>query len=193
MKKIVNESFLNSPSYQQVYINASAIFTEVWIVDDSDTKELKKLIMLPDISLNTGDLITWNGDRWLTLIVDNGEIQDSGSIQKCNAQITITTETIIYDGTDSLGRPIPVSTPSTTNYDCIVKSKTRISGDKDLVVNIPDGRVLISMSYDSSLNLDTKYEFKLYNQTWKITEVDYTNVDMNSNSGVFSFMAERNI
>jgi hypothetical protein len=190
-KKMITNDFANSPSYKEVYINNNIEVTGVWITTDSTNPNEKKIIMQPINSINSGDLITDGTDKWLVVLAEKeNPIYESGSIEKCNAVATfVTGETKTQDGTDSMGRPIYTVTPTTANYSCVVKSKTRISSQTDGAINIPDGRVVILMSYDVSLDVDILSEFELYSQTWKIVETDMTGVE--NDSGVFGISAER--
>ncbi len=88
-KRVIANSFKDSPSYYQVQVNTSSSPSvtsnlDTWIVDDSNTKELKKISLMPNQTLNFGDVITWQGEKWLATAVDDmGGIYYCGSIQKC--------------------------------------------------------------------------------------------------------------
>jgi hypothetical protein len=191
-KHMMTKGFANSPSYKEVYINNNVEVTGVWITSDSTDPKEKKIIMQPINSINSGDLITDGTDKWLCVMAEkDNNVYESGSIEKCNAITTFTTETKTLTGTDSLGRPVYDIAASPTSYSCVVKSKTRISSQTDGAINIPDGRVVILMSYDASLDVDILSEFELYDNTWKIVEIDMTGVE--NGSGVFGISAERDV
>ncbi|WP_258205711.1 Ig-like domain-containing protein [Paenibacillus radicibacter] len=84
-KKVLKSTFSDSPSYHQVTINGlSDEMIDCWITNDSKVKELKQIQLVPDKVLSFGDVITWQGDKWLTTLVENrGDIYFRGSIQKC--------------------------------------------------------------------------------------------------------------
>ncbi|OPH61720.1 hypothetical protein BC351_00315 [Paenibacillus ferrarius] len=88
-KRVITNSFKDSPSYYQVRVNTSSSpYTtsnlDSWIVDDSKTKELKQIQLIPDQLLHFGDVFTWQGEKWLTTSVDDmGGIYYRGAIQKC--------------------------------------------------------------------------------------------------------------
>jgi hypothetical protein len=92
-KQVITSDFFNSPSYYQVQVNTSSnpnvsSNLDSWIVDDSKTKELKQIQLIPDQTLNFGDIITWNGEHWITTSVDyQGGIYFRGSIQKCPSSL----------------------------------------------------------------------------------------------------------
>jgi hypothetical protein len=82
-KQVLSNNFKDSPSYYSVSI--SGITTDVHITDGSDIKEQKVLLTQSTSPLSTGDLVLWNSENWLTLIVDNmgSGIYYRGTIRKC--------------------------------------------------------------------------------------------------------------
>lgn len=187
---IINNTFEDSPSYQEVSINNSDVRIGVWIVSDGD--DTRKLIMKPGGSISAGDIIEDSqSNKWLCVLsVKDNPVGESGDIEKCNSEIGIETETKIQIGTDDLGRPIYEKETTTTYYPCVVKTRTRLSHRTDGAINLPDGRVFILMQYDPNLKLDIQSNFKLHNdQVWSIVELDMTGVE--NGSGVLGMMAER--
>ncbi len=87
MKQTILSGFYNNPSYNQVYINDSSTPSDVWITDDSTTKEIKQILTKPGDTISTGDLVKWNNEHWMTLIVDDMQVYFRGSIQKCFSSI----------------------------------------------------------------------------------------------------------
>jgi hypothetical protein len=87
LKNTLAKSFKDSPSYYSVSINGAT--TDVHIVDDSDAKEQKLLLTQSTSPLNAGDLVLWNGEYWLTLIVDDmGDgLYYRGTIKKCPSSL----------------------------------------------------------------------------------------------------------
>jgi hypothetical protein len=86
LKQRIISGFYDSPSYCQVYINNSPIPSDVWITDESDTKELKRLTTKPDTGiLNVGDIVEWNDSKWIVTIVDIiSDVYYRGNIIKCS-------------------------------------------------------------------------------------------------------------
>lgn len=88
-KQMIADGFFNSPSYYPVslykgYAPYTSVPLDSWIVDDSKTKEIKQIQLIPDQILNFGDIIIWNNEYWLATSVDDmGGIYYRGSIQKC--------------------------------------------------------------------------------------------------------------
>lgn len=81
-KTSISKSFKDSPSYYSVSING--VVTDVHIVDDSQTREQKILLTQSTSLIKSGDIVLWNSENWLTLIVDfQGEIYYRGTMRKC--------------------------------------------------------------------------------------------------------------
>jgi len=91
----INDSFVNSPSYFEVYINGDETTTGVQIVSGSSTggqsnSNIKNILMKPNDVLNNGDLIKWNNEYWLNMSVEDvGGAYLKGKIIKCTQYITI--------------------------------------------------------------------------------------------------------
>jgi hypothetical protein len=194
LKQNILSNFYNSPSYYQVTINNSPTTSDVWITDDSETKELKRITTKPDADvLNVGDVVNWNGANWLTLIVDDmSGIYYRGTLELCNSTLTIQSPPTQVDTglTDGMGRPIITETPSTsTNYPCIVKSNGYLRKQTDEQINLPEGRMLISIQYTTNPMIVENAEFTMYNRKYKIISCDYTNVM--DNKGIITLTVDR--
>ena len=99
----INDSFVNSPSYFEIYINDSETATGVQIVSGSSTggqsnSNIKNILMKPNDVLNNGDLIKWNNEYWLNMSVENvGGAYLKGKIIKCTQYITINKNSILSE------------------------------------------------------------------------------------------------
>jgi len=99
----INDSFVNSPSYFEVYINGAETTTGVQIVSGSSTggqsnSNIKNILMKPNDVLNNGDLIKWNNEYWLNMSVENvGGAYLKGKIIKCTQYITINKNSILSE------------------------------------------------------------------------------------------------
>jgi len=99
----INDSFVNSPSYFEVYINGAETATGVQIISGSSTggqsnSNIKNILMKPNDVLNNGDLIKWNNEYWLNMSVENvGGAYLKGKIIKCTQYITINKNSILSE------------------------------------------------------------------------------------------------
>jgi hypothetical protein len=164
IKRNISSTFKNSPSYYQVQVNTSSTPNvtsnlDSWIVDDSKIKELKQIQLIPDQTLNFGDIIIWNNERWLTTQVDNmGGVYYRGSIQRCYSSLK---------WLDSIGEIREAWFTTTT--------------DTSRSLGIQDGKVLImpyerrylaiqSNVYAQQIHKDQRFIFD--NRVWKTVSVD---------------------
>lgn len=99
----INDSFVNSPSYFEVYINGAETATGVQIISGSSTggqsnSNIKNILMKPGDVLNNGDLIKWNNEYWLNMSVEDvGGAYLKGKIIKCTQYITINKNSILSE------------------------------------------------------------------------------------------------
>lgn len=99
----INDSFVNSPSYFEIYINDSETATGVQIVSGSSiggqsNSNIKNILMKPNDVLNNGDLIKWNNEYWLNMSVEDvGGAYLKGKIIKCTQYITINKNSILSE------------------------------------------------------------------------------------------------
>lgn len=84
-KRVIESSFSQSPSYFQVEIN-DELNQEVWINDDGDIREQKKIIAL-DYPLEMGAIIKWNDQYWLCIHSDDLDIYRRGVMLICHSDI----------------------------------------------------------------------------------------------------------
>jgi hypothetical protein len=199
-KRNIQKSFYDSPSYYLVdaYIAStplSATPLDVWITDDSDNKDQKKIIVYPDQTLEKGYIIYWTDkdNYWLVTQCDHnlGDVYSRGTMLECNATLRfVTGETKVQTGNDSLGRPIYTISPTYSSFKSIAKSSNRLTNLTDMAVNIPIGMVIFSIQNTANLTIDVSTEFEVYSQTWKVSSLDLTNT-FNNVGGVLSFTAER--
>jgi uncharacterized protein YjdB len=87
-KRKISSIFTDSPSYHEVSINSSTTPTGVWLVDNSDNKDTKDIYSQTDYPIHVGDLIDWNGHKWLITIRDDmTEVYYKGIANKCLAPL----------------------------------------------------------------------------------------------------------
>lgn len=86
-KNAMKSTFTSSPSYYPVSINSSTDLKDVWVVDDSETKD-HKLITSLDYVLQNGDIIDWQGLKWINVITDYlGDIYTRGKLKRCMSSL----------------------------------------------------------------------------------------------------------
>ena len=85
----INNDFSHSPSYQEVKING--VTTGVHILEDGNKADnVKNIVMKPSDILSIGNIIEWDGIKWLCTSVElYSGIYYYGKIQKCVYSLTI--------------------------------------------------------------------------------------------------------
>ena len=175
------------------------------IIDDIETKALIRpkyqgnefynfnhIKVIKDYG-NVGSIVEYKNKKWIIVTLsDDNEIYKEGIIQLCNniLSIQIGTERTQV-GTDPLGRPIYEDTPIMVDYPCIVDSKLLYNRFliKNEAIQLPDGRINVAVSYKENHGIKLGVKFHMYNTTYEIMDVDFT--DVRDGKGVIYFMADR--
>lgn len=158
MKQTILSGFYSNPSYTTVYINNSTTPSDVWIVDDSKVKEIKILTTKPNDTMSTtlsiGDLVKWNNENWLTLIVDDMQIYDRANIQKCPS-------TLVFQNS-SLSTIIAPFT--------IESSTSQLGLDEGRVISLPNERrnIIIQSNVDTQ-KIVKGQRFIFDGRAWSVT------------------------
>jgi hypothetical protein len=170
LKQSILSGFYDSPSYYQVTINSSPTPSDVWIVDDSESKSLKRLTTKPDDALSTslsvGDSVKWGNDYWLTLIVDDmGGIYRRGSIELCVSSIK---------WQDSTGSIKEAPFYITTTYN----NSLGINQDNYLILGSERRYIAIQNNSDTSkIKKGQRFIFD-GNRCWKVNSISNLNVGL---------------
>jgi hypothetical protein len=163
-EKMILASFKNNPSYNQVYINGASTPTDTWIVDDSDSKEQKVLIDFNKI-INFGDVVSWNGVNWLTLIVDNqGDIYNRGVIKRCASSLK---------WLDENGEVKEAWFTVTNNI------QRGLGLDNGKVMLLPTERRYIAVQNNAdTIKIEKGKRFIFDNRSWRVTSIDRLNTGL---------------
>lgn len=161
----------------KVNINKSIQEYEAIINDANEwQKNVDEIILIKKdvFNIQFGDYISHDNKVYLIKhLVEDRDFFWSGKIQLCNNTLNIQTGTTkTQTDTDPMGRPIYEETPTYTNFDAIVKSKSYQSEHNEQI-NIPDNRLLITIQYNDLVKKGM--DFKMYGSTYLINDIDYTN------------------
>lgn len=148
----------------------------------------KKIFCELNSVIKCGSVVVHNSKNYLTMTVpESNQAYLKAKIEHCNNTLHIQTgETKTITGYDDLGRPIISSTPVYTDLPCVVKSKIT-SIDDNTSINLPVGRLLISIPYSASIA--EGMEFSMYGKTYFIIGTDLTKVI--GSVGVLDLFADR--
>lgn len=172
-KDIVNNNFDSSLFSETVLVDGVSYDV---IQTQEKQSEDKKLLFKPDTVINKGAVVVMNNKNYLvTDFLSEGinSIYPTAQLKLCNSIYTIVTQPKII-GYDSLDNPIYDSTsPTNTDIPCIVESS--IPSDSTYqAINLPENRLKITIPYTINSEIAIDKEFNMYNATYKIKGIDYT-------------------
>lgn len=156
-KKVLLKSFKDSPSYYSVSING--VVTDVQITDSSETREEKDILTQSTSLIKSGDVVLWNSENWLTLIVDDmGGIYYRGTIRKCVSSLK-------WKNTSSIQKEAYFTMKSDT------ASNFGITEGKIITLGNERRQIIIQSNVDTqAIKKDQRFIFD--NRAWKVTVVD---------------------
>lgn len=146
IKNDILNDFQRSPSFYEVYIGD--ILREVQII--TDRKNNKKILSKPNESFNLGDVVTWNGNKFLVIDIDeDNQIQTKGVIQLCNNYLNFYDQNhILYQIPCIIGNNISTS---------LEETKYMIENDDNITIRIPNNDIT------SSININDIYKIGRWN------------------------------
>lgn len=197
-KRVVEDSFNYSLLTEKVLVDGVEYDA---LVKQEKKSEDKKLIFKPDTKINIGSIIKFNNIDYLTMdFLGEGinEVYPTATIKVCNSLFPIITNkstvllrddegNLVYD--DLTGEPIEVESGGTTTIvPCIVENKYRVD-DSNNQLTLPENELLITLPFYPEIKLD--YKFSLYDESFKVINLDRTKVI--NNKGVLSIRVRREV
>jgi hypothetical protein len=184
------ENSLNGFEGYDVRINNS-INSAMLVYQKYDSEStIKKVIgRIEDIEI--GNVLTIDETNWLIITYpEDNKIYRKAEIQLCNSNYPIkTNKTRVLKGHDGLGKPIYQESYAINKVTpCIVETKTS-SADTNAQLSFPNNSILITVKYQTSDTLKENFEFNMYNDKYKVINVDYTKVI--NEKGIVKILAER--
>jgi hypothetical protein len=151
----------------------------VWLV--------KKSIFQP----NVGDYIEFQGNKYLNVFVpEERETYWSSKGRLCNSTYPIKlNKTTVLKGHNTLGKPITQDVYEIDRLEPCIVETGNYTGDTDNQLVIPKNTMYITMKYQPSDTIKVNYEFTMYNNKYKIVDIDYTKVI--NEKGIIKIIAER--
>ncbi|NBI28601.1 hypothetical protein [Chengkuizengella marina] len=176
-----------------VKINQADFDFECIINDSNDwQKNVDKTILIrKDVyDIKYGDSVSFEDQSYLiTVEREDRDFYWSGKMTRCNNSLTLMSEVRAIVDYDDVGKPIWDTQNIPVFFPSIVKSRNGLAdSDIDSKINIPDGSLLIAIGYTDHEELKLDKELAMYNQTYKITHLDYTQVI--NNTGVIVVQAD---
>lgn len=191
------EMLTHSPESYVVTVNNEKNIRAIIQSRASDSTEKKLLTHINEIFL--GDLIKHKNNDWLVVeFVDDNKMHSTTTIKLCNATFPIKynkRKVLLTDGEgkpilDQLGRPVYREEYEVEKDEpCVVETKTTNSLLHTGQIQLPNGQIQITLKYQPSDTIKLNYEFEMFNDSYKIIDIDYTNVI--HNKGVVIIRAKR--
>lgn len=171
-KQVVNNSFDTSLSTKTVLIDGVSI---VAIVNQGKNSEEKSILFKPDTVIDKGTVVTIDSLNYLVMDFEANEVYPVAKVKLCNSTFPIQSDkTQVLIGTDDFGDPIYEYQEGTTeNVPCIVET-TVTSDSVDEAINLPEGRINVTIPFKVNPNIVEGKEFQIYGSTYQITGIDYT-------------------
>lgn len=189
-KQTIKNNFSNSLFSETVLING--IEYEAIITQEKKSED-KKLLLLPNTTVAIGSTVEMNNNSYLIMDFQGEgihEIYPSATLKKCNSTYPIkSNKTRVLKGHNQLGKPVYEDTYSIDKLEpCIVDYGTG-STDTESQLVIPKNTIFVTLKYQQSDTIDYNYEFEMYNNKYKIKDIDYTKVI--NEKGIIKLIAER--
>lgn len=181
-----------------IKINNSESNFESIINDANEWQKDVDLIWLIKKSLYTpylGDFIEYQGNSYLNVFMSEERITFwSSKARLCNSTYPVKankTKVLKLDAEgkpvlDKFGDPVYIYTDGQiTNIPCITESSI-IASDENKQLPLPQGQLRITMQYQNIDDIKVNNTFAMYNNTYKIRNIDYTKVINNKGIVVLS-------
>jgi hypothetical protein len=163
LKTTLSKSFKDSPSYYSVFLNG--VTTDVHITDDSEIREQKNILTQNTSLIKSGDVVLWNSENWLMLIVDDmSGVYYRGMIRKCVSSLK-------WKNSSGVQKEAYFTFSSTTS--------SNFGVEEGRVVNLGNERrqIIIQSNVDTQL-IKKDQRFIFDNRAWKCTVVDGLNTGL---------------
>lgn len=185
----IESKFKDSPFYRVATIISTEEEIEVRLEDitaitRANTIEtlqmtMKYINLKPNNTINIGEVLKIDDFYWIiTDFRSDNPLFPKAKIFMCNYELSVPTGTTKIDTgqKDSLGRPV-YKTENTYSYPhCFVRSYLA-NGGLNQAINLPSDTMYITLKYDDvSKNIKEDDIFTLYERTYKVVSIDFSNV-----------------
>ncbi|MDH6674431.1 hypothetical protein M2277_005123 [Paenibacillus sp. LBL] len=152
----VNSSFADSTSFRIIKING--VDTDSRVTDGADSK-VKDVLLRPDTTVNLGDHIEFNNEKWLVFDCSEKDVFPKASIQSCNEML----RWVKKDGTYA-------------EYDAVVRASRYIKyavGYNRFDVNLLEGGMFVYVVInDDTRSISPLQRFIIGSSVYEVTGID---------------------
>ena len=189
-KQTFIKMFIGNPNYRLQVIDGIQYET---LYSQGKNSDEKSLLFTPNTKVDIGSVVEIDINSYLIMDFQGegiNEIYPSATLKKCNSTYPIRlNKTKILKGHNQLGKPIYDEVYEVDrNEPCIVDLGNYTTNTDNQLV-IPENVMYLTMRYQQSETLVVNYEFTMYNNKYKITDIDYTKVI--NDKGIIKVIAER--
>lgn len=172
-------------------VNSKVLIYQKW---DADSETKKVIGRIEDI--DRGNLLRINNMDWLvTTLPEDNKIYRKAEMKLCNSTFPIQSNKT----RDLLGYNPITNEPIYSEYKevlveipCIVESKYSSTNNDGDTLTIPENELIITMKhYEDAEHVRENFEFEMYNQPYKITNIDSTKVV--AGKGIVKIIARRDV
>jgi hypothetical protein len=189
-KQAFVKMFIGNPNYRVLNINGTQYET---LYSQGKNSNEKSLLFTPNTLVDIGSVVELNSHHYLIMDFQGegiNEIYPSATLKLCNSTYPIKSDKLrTLKGYNHLNKPIYEDVYDIDRLEpCIVESRNYAT-DTNAQLIIPNNSVLITIKYQPSDTLKENYEFTLYNNKYKVINIDYTKVI--NEKGIITLLAER--
>lgn len=191
-KQAFVKMFIGNPNYRVLTINGTQYET---LYSQGRNSNEKSLLFTPNTIVDIGSVVQLNSNSYLIMDFQGegiNEIYPSAALKLCNSAYPIKlNKTRLLKGHDQYNKPIYTESYEVDRLEpCIVEMGT-VTTDTDKQLVIPQNTMHITIKYQPSDTLKVNHEFEMYNNKYKITDIDYTKVI--NDKGIIKLIAEREV
>lgn len=157
IKQSISNDFQLTPSYRSAYFNDDTETTDIQVLDGNVYYQ-KNILMDIDKSIDVGDILTFDSEKWLCVEADKtNPVYQTGKVLLCNNHIHVLKDNITYE--------VPI----------VIESNIRLYSmgvDDTKYLGTPNTEIIIRMtnnSITSTIKRDDIYTVGLNN--YKITDI----------------------
>jgi hypothetical protein len=186
---LLENSLSGFESYEVVINNSMNSRVLVYQKYDADSTTKKVIGRIEDIE--QGNVLSIDNVNWLiTTFPEDNKIYRKAEMKLTNSTYPIkSNKTRVLIGHDSYGKPIyRESYEIDKPVPCIVEVGTTTT-DTNAQLVIPKNTMYITLQHQPSDTIAENYEFTMYNNNYKIVDIDYTKVI--GEKGIIKIIAER--
>jgi hypothetical protein len=185
-----------SPEVYPLIINENSHITAI-VQSTEDHQEMK--VLFRDGQIEYGDLVKFRDLDWLIIERPlNVKMNSSSKMKVCNNLFPIKQDEMRVllrdaDGNpilDGRGRPQYTTEIVLVTAPCIVESRYSFTRGEQQIA-LAEDRIEVIVGYVESENLKLDFEFKMYGDTYKVKNIDYSNVI--NGEGILIISAERKV